>query len=63
MKVARITAPQTFEFYDLDTPEPAEGEILLKVQQVSVCGSDTHMQYDPGPSGGNVPGPGRSALP
>ena len=46
MKVARITAPQTFEFYDIDTPKPAEGEILLKVQQVSVCGSDTHMQYD-----------------
>jgi threonine dehydrogenase-like Zn-dependent dehydrogenase len=46
MRAARITAPQTFELYDIDTPEPAEGEILLKVQQVSVCGSDTHMQYD-----------------
>ncbi len=41
-----MSAPQTFEFFEMDTPKPAEGEILLRVQQVSVCGSDTHMFYD-----------------
>ncbi|HCV26702.1 MAG TPA: hypothetical protein DGB32_00085, partial [Dehalococcoidia bacterium] len=41
-----MSAPHTFEYFEMDTPVPAEGEILLKVQQVSVCGSDTHMFYD-----------------
>jgi len=40
-----MSAPHTFEYFEMDTPVPAEGEILLKVQQVSVCGSDTHMFY------------------
>ncbi|MFP6569831.1 MAG: zinc-binding dehydrogenase [Dehalococcoidia bacterium] len=46
MRAARMSAPQTIEFFEMDTPKPADGEILLKVQQVSVCGSDTHMFYD-----------------
>jgi 2-desacetyl-2-hydroxyethyl bacteriochlorophyllide A dehydrogenase len=46
MRAARLSAPHTFEFFEMDAPKPAEGEILLKVQQVSVCGSDTHMFYD-----------------
>ena len=46
MKAARLSAPQTLEFFEMDAPEPSEGEILLKVQAVSICGSDTHMFYD-----------------
>jgi 2-desacetyl-2-hydroxyethyl bacteriochlorophyllide A dehydrogenase len=46
MKAARLSAPQTIEFFEMNAPKPAEGEILLKVQAVSVCGSDTHMFYD-----------------
>ena len=46
MKAARLSAPQTLEFFEMDAPEPSQGEILLKVQAVSICGSDTHMFYD-----------------
>jgi threonine dehydrogenase-like Zn-dependent dehydrogenase len=46
MRSARLSAPQTIEFVEVDQPEPGEGEALVKVQRVSVCGSDTHMMYD-----------------
>jgi L-iditol 2-dehydrogenase len=45
MKAARLTSPQTFEFIDIDTPEPAEGEALIKIQATSVCGSDIHGAF------------------
>lgn len=46
MRAARLTAPRTFEFIDIDRPTPKDGEVLLKVEKLSVCGSDTHMFYD-----------------
>lgn len=45
MKAARLTSPQTFEMVDVETPTAAEGEVLIKVQASSVCGSDIHGQY------------------
>ncbi len=47
MRSARLTAPRTIEFADVDKPTPGEGEALVKVQRISVCGSDTHLLYDP----------------
>lgn len=46
MRAARLTAPRTIEFEEVDRPVASEGELLVKVQRVSVCGSDTHLMYD-----------------
>lgn len=46
MKAARLTAPRTFEFVEIDTPRPGPGECLVQLEQVSVCGSDVHLSYD-----------------
>ncbi|MDA1256382.1 MAG: zinc-binding dehydrogenase [Chloroflexi bacterium] len=45
MKAARLTSPQTFEMVDIETPTAGEGEVLIKVQASSVCGSDIHGIY------------------
>jgi L-iditol 2-dehydrogenase len=45
MKAARLTSPQTFEMVDVETPSVADGEVLIKVQASSVCGSDIHSTY------------------
>ena len=40
MKAFRIVAPQQCEIVDLPMPEPAAGEVLLRVRRVGFCGSD-----------------------
>ena len=45
MKAARLTSPQTFEMVDVETPTPSDGEVLIKGQASSVCGSDIHSTY------------------
>ena len=45
MKAARLTSPQTFEMVDIETPTISDGEVLIKVQASSVCGSDIHGIY------------------
>lgn len=40
MKAFRIAAPHATEFSDMPRPEPAPGEVLLKVRRVGYCGSD-----------------------
>jgi len=37
---ARLVAPKTFEIIELPTPEPKEGEVLLRVDYVGICGSE-----------------------
>lgn len=46
MKTARITSPKRFEFIDEEMPVPEEGQVLIRVERVSVCGSDLRT-YDP----------------
>ena len=47
MKAARLTAPKHFEFVDVETPTAAEGQCLIKIERVSVCGSDIRSSYGP----------------
>ena len=45
MKAARLAGPSKFEFIDVPEPEPAEGQVKIKVETVSICGSDIHGQF------------------
>ena len=47
MKAARLTSPKHFEFVDVDTPTAADGQCLIKIERVSVCGSDIRNHYGP----------------
>ena len=40
MKTARLTSPRTFEFLDVDQPQPGDGEVLIHTERLSICGSD-----------------------
>ncbi len=43
--VIKPTAAPGFALADVPEPEPGEGELLLRVEAASVCGSDVHL-YD-----------------
>jgi L-iditol 2-dehydrogenase len=43
MKQAIMTAPGTIEIRDIEVPTPGEGEVLLRIQRIGVCGSDIHV--------------------
>lgn len=45
MKQAIMTAPGEIEFRDIEAPVPGEGEVLLRVQRIGVCGSDVHVYH------------------
>lgn len=40
-----MTAPGVIEFRDIPVPSPREGEILLKMERIGVCGSDIHVYH------------------
>lgn len=47
MKAARVVARRTIEF--LEVPEPPaleEGEVQIKLESLSICGSDIYLEYD-----------------
>ena len=43
MRIAQLVGPQRFEIMDAPAPTPADGEALVRLQRLSVCGSD--MRY------------------
>ena len=45
MKAARLVGPKQFEFLDVETPTADEGQCLIKIERVSVCGSDIRHHY------------------
>ena len=45
MKAARLVAPQTFDFVELEEPTPIDGEAKIRIEATSVCGSDIHGIY------------------
>ena len=47
MKAYQLTGPQTLEQVTAPDPEPEDGQVLLKIEHVSICGSDTHMNFHP----------------
>jgi L-iditol 2-dehydrogenase len=40
MRAARLAGPKHFEFLETDAPVAADGQCLVKLERVSVCGSD-----------------------
>ena len=45
MKAARLVAPSKFDFVDVPDPTPKEGQAKIKIEAVSVCGSDIHSSF------------------
>ncbi len=45
MKQAVMTSPGTIEFREVPVPEPAPGELLLRMKRIGVCGSDIHVYH------------------
>ena len=45
MKAARLVGPRRFEFEDAPMPSIKQGEVLVRMEYFSVCGSDLRM-YD-----------------
>ena len=51
MKAALYKGPNNISIGDIDIPEPAEGEIQVKVHSTGICGTDLHLYqgYKVGP--------------
>ena len=47
MKAAQLVGPKRFELIDVETPAPVDGECLIKLQSLSICGSDIRHGYGP----------------
>ena len=47
MRAAQLMSPKRFEFIDVDMPAPIDGECLIKLECVSICGSDIRHGYGP----------------
>ena len=45
MRQAVMTAPGKIEFGEVAAPKPGPGEILLRIKQIGVCGSDIHVNH------------------
>lgn len=45
MRQAVMTSPGKIEFREVDMPEPEEGEVLIKVMSIGICGSDIHVYH------------------
>jgi len=60
MKQAVLVGRQRFEFHDVPVPEPAAGEVLVKVRASGICASELHDwqdgPYQPWPIGHEVAG-------
>ena len=40
-----MTAPGRIEFREIEKPEPKEGEVLVRMRRIGVCGSDIHVWH------------------
>lgn len=45
MKQAILAAPETIEFSEIERPAINSGEVLIKVKNIGICGSDIHAYY------------------
>lgn len=45
MLQATLQAPKTIEFRDFPMPEPDEGQVVMKVMRIGICGSDIHVYH------------------
>ncbi len=49
MKAIQVTGPQRLQLIEVPVPEPAEGEVLIKLEALSVCGTDMMAYRHPQP--------------
>jgi len=54
LRAARLHGPGDVRIDEVPTPEPASGEVLLRVRAALICASDVRMYWD-GHAGGVVP--------
>ena len=47
MKAAQLVGRKLFEFIDVERPTITDGECLIKLERVSICGSDIRHGYGP----------------
>ena len=40
-----MTAPGQIQFREVPTPQPQEGQVLVKIMEIGVCGSDIHVYH------------------
>ncbi|GAJ08299.1 unnamed protein product, partial [marine sediment metagenome] len=40
-----MTAPGKIEFRDIPVPKVKEGQVLVKIKRIGICGSDIHVYY------------------
>ena len=45
MLQATLQAPKTLEFRDVPMPEPGEGQVVMQVKRIGICGSDIHVYH------------------
>jgi D-arabinitol dehydrogenase (NADP+) len=43
MKAVLYDAPRSYSVAEVPVPEPAPGEVLIKVDQIGICGTDLHI--------------------
>ena len=43
MKTVFVKAPFQFKIKEIPIPQPAAGEVLLRVKACGICGSDLHI--------------------
>ena len=43
MKAARINQPGQMQVLEIDCPEPAPDEVLVRVMASGICGTDIHI--------------------
>jgi L-iditol 2-dehydrogenase len=47
MQAAQLVGPKLFEFIEVERPTIQDGECLIKLERVSICGSDIRHGYGP----------------
>ncbi len=47
MKAAQLVGPKRFKFMEVEMPMAKDGECLIKLERVSICGSDIRRGYGP----------------
>ncbi len=46
MKAAQYTAPGQIDLVDIPLPDRADGQVLVRTEKVTICGSDLHFLQD-----------------
>ena len=46
MRAARLVEPGRMECEEVAVPVPGEGQVLVKTEMASICGSDLHVVFE-----------------